>query len=99
MNEAEFKSDGDGKYRVAGNLVFTTVRDVLRQSEAAFAGDAQLVIDLSAVTSADSAGLALLVEWFRAADRARKPLRLIGAPAQLRALAKISDLETVLPFA
>ena len=99
MSEAEFTRNADGSFRIAGSLVFATVRDVLRRSLPILAAESELAIDLSAVTSADSAGLALLIEWFRVAELAKKKLRLIGAPAQLRALAKISELETVLPFA
>ena len=94
----EFSRTGDGSYRVVGSLVFATVRDVLRQSGSAFAAESQLVIDLSQVAAADSAGLALLIEWYRLAERAKQPLKFSRAPPQLVALAKISDIDTLLPF-
>src|SRR5689334_1019978 len=99
MSSFEFTYDVPGNIRVAGNLVFDTVRDALKQSAQAFGSDGPLSIDLSKVTNADSAGLALLIEWYRLAERDKRKLEFIGAPKQLRALAKISDLETVLPFA
>ena len=99
MQGAEFKRDADGAYRVAGDLSFATVRDVLRASTQAFAASGELAIDLSQVTNADSAGLALLIEWYRWAVQRNQSMRFIDTPQQLRALAKISDLESVLPFA
>ena|SRR5512142_105527 len=99
MSDVEFTYDAPGNMRVAGNLIFDTVRDVLKQSAQAFVSQGPLSIDLSRVSNADSAGLALLVEWYRLAERNKRKLQFIGAPQQLRALAKISDLETVLPFA
>jgi len=99
MEGAEFKRDADGAYRVTGNLSFATVGDVLKESTQAFAANGELAIDLSQVTNADSAGLALLIEWYRWAVQRNQSMRFIGAPQQLRALAKISDLESVLPFA
>jgi phospholipid transport system transporter-binding protein len=95
--DATFTGDADG-YKVAGNLVFETVRDILRQSASAFASNGQLSIDLSQVRNADSAGLALLIEWYRLAEKAKRPLRFTGTPKQLLALAKISDVDEVLPF-
>jgi phospholipid transport system transporter-binding protein len=90
---------GDGTYQVSGQLVFASVREVLRSSATVFQNEAQTSIDLSGVQAVDSAGLALLIEWYRTAEKAKRAIRFVGAPAQLRALAKISDIETVLPFA
>lgn len=96
---ASLTRSGEGAYQVTGQLVFGAVRDVLESSETVFRGEAQSSIDLSGVQAVDSAGLALLIEWYRIAERAKRSIRFVGAPAQLRALAKISDIEGVLPFA
>jgi phospholipid transport system transporter-binding protein len=87
-----------GGFRISGALTFATVRDALRAAEAQFKSVPSWEIDLSAVTAVDSAGLALLIEWYRWAERDRKPLRFVGVPAQLRALAKISDVDKLLPL-
>ncbi len=52
---------------VGGELTFQTVPGLYRESAGWFAGEGELVIDLAAVTRADSAGLALLVEWLKRA--------------------------------
>ncbi|MES0872976.1 STAS domain-containing protein [Sinimarinibacterium thermocellulolyticum] len=43
-------------------------------------------IELDAVREADSAGIALLLELKRRAQRAGRPLEFVGAPPQLRSL-------------
>ena len=96
---AQLVNEGAGRYRISGELTFATVRDALRTAQVKFASEAKLQIDLSAVSAADSAGLALLIEWYRSAAKANTPIQFVGVPAQLRALAKISDVESFLPFA
>lgn len=54
------------------------------------------VLDLSAVSNGDSAGLAYLLELKRRARRAGQPLQFINPPAQLRALAGFFKLEPAL---
>ena len=75
----------DGNYQVTGHLVFETVRDLLRSSAQVFQSESNQSIDLSGVASADSAGLALLIEWYCAAEHAKRTLRYTGVPNQLRA--------------
>jgi phospholipid transport system transporter-binding protein len=54
------------------------------------------MLDLGGVGRADSAGLALLVEWSRQARRGRTALRFVNVPAQIRSLARVSHLEWLL---
>lgn len=53
-------------------------------------------IDLSQVTEADSAGLAVLVEWLATARKRRASIHYEGIPAQILAVARISDLDDLL---
>lgn len=96
MIDASIEAIGGGRFRVHGALTFATVRQVLRAAEQHFDGNAQLQIDLSGVDNADSAGLALLVEWYRRAALKSGTIRFVGAPEQLRALAKISEIDQLL---
>jgi phospholipid transport system transporter-binding protein len=89
---AKVETLGAGRFRISGPLTFPTVRLVLLASEAQFKDAAQLEIDLSTVDATDSAGLALLIEWYRCAARDKKSIRFVGVPVQLLALAKMSDL-------
>lgn len=87
---------GGGRYRVGGALTFDAVRAALEQIPGRFAGDERIEIDLAGVSAADSAGLALLIEWYGWAASADKTIRFVSAPSQLRALAQISDMEELL---
>ncbi|RBH33627.1 NTP-binding protein, partial [Pseudomonas sp. MWU13-2860] len=55
-----------------------------------------LRLDLSGIEGADSAALALLLEAHRAASAAGHKLTLSGVPANLAALASLSELEPLL---
>jgi phospholipid transport system transporter-binding protein len=94
----QLASDGKGQYRVSGDLTFATVRSVLTAAITRFRGEVPRTIDFSAVTAADSAGLALLIEWFRWCAANQHSVAFVSVPAQLRALAKIGDVQEILPI-
>ncbi|MGE0113827.1 MAG: lipid asymmetry maintenance protein MlaB [Steroidobacteraceae bacterium] len=96
MSNATLVQQGEGRYLVNGELSFATVTDLLRQSQGLFAGESSLQLDLSGVTHADSAGLSLLIEWLRQARLQGKQLRYLALPAQLQALANISEVSGLL---
>lgn len=52
-----------------------------------------VAIDLAGVTEADSAALAVLVAWAAKAHARGAPLRYLHAPASLRNLAHLCDLD------
>jgi phospholipid transport system transporter-binding protein len=89
----------DGHFALEGELGFDTVRSLLDTSRGLFAaaGD-RFDVDLSGVTQGDSAGLALLIEWTKLATLAGKQVQFTRVPAQLRALARISEID-FLPLA
>ena len=93
MSQATLTSVSSDQFAVSGELGFATVTALLEQSRPLFAAAANLDIDLSGVTHADSAGLSLLLEWLRYGKRAGKTVRYHGLPAQLHALANISEVD------
>jgi phospholipid transport system transporter-binding protein len=90
---ARIETSAAGEYRVSGELTFATASELLKASPAF---DRDVVIDLAAMTAIDSAGLALLIEWYRTASHNNKGIRFSGVSAQLRALAKISEIDQLL---
>ncbi len=56
------------------------------------------VVDLSRVTEVDSAALAMVLAWMRAAVAGGCEFRLVGVPNQLRSLARLYDLSDLLPL-
>ena len=91
----------DGMFEIRGELSFDTVTSVLAESkEVLFAGPSQqLDLDLGGVSRADSAGLALLLQWLRMARHQRKQLTFHHLPEQLLAIARAGELEPLLPIA
>jgi len=92
-SRARLESLGAGRFRVSGVLDASTAREVLEQSEARFEQFKDLDIDLGGVGESDSAGLALLIEWLRMARQWQKQNRFANVPAQIEALARISEVE------
>ena len=82
-----------GRYAIQGDLSFATVNDLLERSRTLFVGEAELEIDLSGVSHADSAGLALLIEWLKNARSQHLKIKYLSMPLQLTALAEISEIK------
>ena len=98
MAAEAFAVAADGAVRVSGPLTFDTVEAV--RAAAARAGLAParwredgLTFDLAGVGPADSAGLALLVAWQRAARRAGGRIHFRGTPPALRAIAGLCGVD------
>lgn len=58
----------------------------------------ELVLDLEAVESIDSAGLMTLVHAFRIAQRNNQALRLCAVPPALKIVLELSQLDRLLPI-
>lgn len=98
MTVVEVRDDDGDWFEVKGPLQFATVPDVWRSSLPLFSGRHQrLTFDLAGVSRADSAGLALLVEWMREAGKKGIEVHFTNIPAQLEALATASHLRELLP--
>ncbi len=78
-----------GHLEIRGPLTFATVATLYRREAVPPADGGQLRIDLQHVTRADSAGLALMLEWQRTARLAGGRIEFVGMPEQLRALIKV----------
>lgn len=83
----------DGSHRLEGELTFASVPKLA----AAHPRHPATTIDLGGVTRADSAGLALLLEWLRTAGEAGEELVYRDLPEQLAAIARVSNLAELLP--
>ena len=96
MSRARLESLGEGRFRVSGVLDASTASDVLEESEARFAQASKIDVDLGGVGESDSAGLALLIEWLRMARQSGKEIHFANLPAQVEALARISEVEELI---
>jgi phospholipid transport system transporter-binding protein len=87
-----------GSLSAQGSLTFATARSACEQGVAllAQAQAERLEIDCRGITSSDSAGLAVLLEWLGVAKRSGRSLRYRQLPPGLAALARISEVEELL---
>ncbi|MET0067532.1 MAG: STAS domain-containing protein [Candidatus Thiodiazotropha sp.] len=95
-SEAQIVRQGAFHYQVQGAMTFATARGLLQQSRSLFGQQAEMDIDLSGVKRADSAGLALLLEWKAEALQRNASLRLRGMPESLLSVAKLCQIESLL---
>lgn len=95
MSEARISVSEPGLARVSGELSFSSVTSLLGESLFEESGR-DWTIDLDEVEKADSAALALLIEWLRRAKSANCTLRFANIPEQLQLIIDVSDLQDLL---
>lgn len=98
MNErCTIEAGADGIARLSGKLTFETVPALYRESES-LVRDKQTIrtVDLAAVSTADSAGLALLLEWQSSRGDEEPRLRFENAPESLVRLARLCEADELL---
>jgi phospholipid transport system transporter-binding protein len=88
---------GGGRFAVRSDLTFEFVTAILSQSAQLFESWDQISVDLSDVREADSAGLALLIEWVSWAKHHECEIVYENIPAQLLSIAEISEVSGILP--
>lgn len=97
MSKADIRLDGD-LLRVNGELTFATVTALLAKSRPLFdQASKQITVELGEVERADSAGLAILIEWMRQAKERGATIAFSHLPDQMLAIATASELDTLLP--
>lgn len=98
MTDTEQMNDTPSTHtvRVEGELDIDTVPVRLKRSADWFENGQDTIIDLGGVSRADSAGVALLLEWVRDAAEAGSELRYVNAPDQIRAIVDFCGLNEVI---
>jgi phospholipid transport system transporter-binding protein len=89
---------GADRLAVRGALTFATARLASEAGLRAIGASTarRLEIDLAGVTAADSAGLAVCLVWLARAQRDGRGLSFANLPASVRALARISEVESLI---
>lgn len=96
MTEVRLTANGSGRWLLKGELGFASVPAVLPHPGAEITGTLDIEVDLKGVTRADSAGLALLVEWLRESERAGQRITFVNVPPQLLSIARVCGLDEIL---
>jgi phospholipid transport system transporter-binding protein len=93
----ELLDGGDGRQVLRGALVFATARAAHAAGcRVIQSGTADLTFDCAGLEAADSAGVAVLLDWLAAARQRGRRLRYTALPDSVRAIARISEVEALL---
>lgn len=100
MTKPDIQVQAEGVYRITGELLMATVPALVQRASEVLgaAASSEVTIDLSGVSRADSAALALLLELQRIARRAALTMHFRGLPDQLLQIAGLSELDEILPI-
>ena len=90
----ELKESAPGKFTATGPLTFATARRARESGLAAFgaAGPREIKVDCGGITSSDSAGMTVLLDWLAIARCSGRSMQFGSLPEQVRAIARISDV-------
>lgn len=83
--------------KVSGDMTFATAVSALQLAEPLIQDAQSLRFDLSGVTQADSAGVALLIEWQHVAKSAACRLCYSNLPESLVAMIRVAGVQGMLP--
>jgi phospholipid transport system transporter-binding protein len=96
VSENGITARDNGVFEVTGQVTFQSVPQFLSYTDKWLRGDASKVtIDMRGVTLADSAGLALLIEWLQLARFAQREIVFTNMPDQMRDLIRVNGLTQV----
>ena len=84
---------------LSGDLNFLNVMSVYQKSLAFLSRCPALTFDFSQVSSSDSSGLALMIEWIKYTRHHRTQITFKNIPEQLLNLAKLSGFDKTNHFA
>ncbi|MDF2178466.1 STAS domain-containing protein [Aliiglaciecola sp. CAU 1673] len=98
MGELSLREQGDaGQFILSGKLTRNTVMSLVGELAGLWQHKAPC-LDLAELTATDTAGLAWLVSVVADAKQRQVELKLENPPQSLLKLAKISDVESLLPL-
>jgi phospholipid transport system transporter-binding protein len=96
--EAAVTVSAPGQITVSSALTFATARRVFEAGVECFVQDGSpaIAVDCAGVSKADSAGLAVLIEWRRWARQHQRHLTFVNLPALINAIAHLSEVSELL---
>jgi len=96
VSDFELKDLGEGRFELSGEMSFGTADRILRASDTAFRNHEHVQVDFSGVGKADSAGLALLLEWKAEARRRSRRIDYAAIPDSVLAIAQTTEVQHLL---
>ena len=96
MSRLTIQEQKPGLYIIDGDLTFSSIDKKTAKSFSFPKTAKQLTIDLKRVKTTDSAGLALIIEWIKYAQKNKIQLLLENIPEQLLSIARLSGVEQMI---
>jgi phospholipid transport system transporter-binding protein len=90
------EQSADGSFLACGRMTYANAAAVLENGLGVLRASQTCIVDLTAVQETDSAGLAVLLEWRADAIKRGASLRYRNIPAQILAVARISEVQSLL---
>lgn len=84
--------------QISGDLGFSNVMAIYEQSLPYIKKSNALAFDFSNVTSSDSSGLALILEWIKFAKENNKSIHISHLTKDLSSIAKSAGMTSLLPL-
>jgi phospholipid transport system transporter-binding protein len=98
VSQLNIVKQSPGHFAIDGALTFATIDKQTLKSISFLRGAKEITLDLSCVSSTDSAGLALMIEWIKYSRHNRTQLSFKNVPEQLLNLAKLSGFDQTSHF-
>jgi phospholipid transport system transporter-binding protein len=96
VSDARLTVSGDARWELAGVLDFSSVPQIWASLEKLLQAGGELIVSLSGVSHANSAGLVMLVEARDLARQGNLRLELLDIPEELLDLARMSGCEDLI---
>ncbi|MCG8024060.1 MAG: STAS domain-containing protein [Candidatus Thiodiazotropha endolucinida] len=96
MTITKVERDGAFRFHVQGEMTFSSVKELLLHSKQLFSAVEELEVDLSQVDHADSAGLALVLEWMAQAAERNARIVFTGVPESMVSIARLCQVASLL---
>lgn len=96
MSEFELREIAAGQFELRGEMSFRTADRILAASRKPFARPDEIRIDFAGVTDADSAGLALLLEWKSWAMSRQSTVEFTSLPRSILSIARTTEVDHLL---
>jgi phospholipid transport system transporter-binding protein len=96
VSESKIEQAGGSRFQVLGAMTFEHAKGLLQQSEKLFVSLPEINVDLSQVEKADSAGLALLLEWMALVAEREAKISFIGVPEAILSVAHLCQIDSLL---
>lgn len=93
MTAINYIEQSPGYFVIEGALTFAQIDKKTVDTSRFIKAQGSICIDLKAVNAADSAGLALMIEWIKQCTNQGIKLSFKNIPSQILALAKLSGLD------